>query len=143
MHPVKSDFLFVYSSLLKGLPTPDYEYISKYFNFISHGKTKGRLSIMENIVVGTPSEENEYITGELYEIKQQEHFSFAIGQLDEYEGVNPEPPQEPLYKRSTTVVMKEDGEEVSSWVYWYNGNVDGLQVVESGNMLDFIHKSGQ
>ena len=141
MHSVKSDYLFVYSSLLQGFPTTDYEYITRYFHFIGHAKTKGVLSILNNIVVGTPDNGDRYIHGELYQIKEKNQFSFAIGQLDEYEGVNPEPPQQPMYHRNITNVTTDNGEEYSAWVYWYLGNTEGLPVVPSGNVLDFLSRS--
>ena len=138
MHSEKSDYLFVYSSLLRGFPTSDYEYITRYFDFVAPAKTRGILSVQNNIVVGTPIDDEKFIHGELFKIKEQHHFSFAIGQLDEYEGVNPEPPQQPKYKRCMTQAITGDGNEISAWVYWYLGNVSGLQVIESGNVLDFV-----
>lgn len=137
MYSAKSDYLFVYSSLLQGFPTTDYEYISRYFNFIGPAKTKGILSIRDHIVVGTPTNEERYILGELYEIKDSNHFSFVIGQLDEYEGVNPEPPQPALYKRNISSVIDTNGRKYAAWVYWHLGDVSGLPVIESGNVLDF------
>lgn len=144
MYPVKSDYLFVYSSLLKGFPTPDYKYVSQYFDFVGPAKTPGRLSILNDIVVGTPPTDGDtYIVGELYKIKEQDHFSFAIGQLDEYEGVHPEPPMQPLYSREITTTTLEDGTLITAWVYWYNGPVQGLPIIESGNILDYIGKQGE
>lgn len=141
MYPVKSDFLFVYSSLLQGFPTPDYQYVSKYFDFVGPARTRGLLSIKDNIVVGTPLGEGErFILGELYKIRESDQFSFAIGQLDEYEGINPEPPARPRYRRATAPVFLEDGSRVNSWVYWYNGGIDGYPIIESGNVLDFLRK---
>lgn len=139
MDSPKSDYLFVYSSLLKGFPTPDYEYISQYFDFVGDARTRGRLSILGEILVGTSADEAVFIKGELYKIKEHDQFSFAIGQLDEYEGVNPEPPEKPRYVRKLTVAEEENGNETIAWVYWYNGNIEGLPVVASGSVLDYIH----
>lgn len=139
MYSVKSDYLFVYSSLLQGFPTPDYDYVSRYFDFVGSARTRGRLSILHNIVVGTPvTEGDEFIQGELYKIRETDQFSFAIGQLDEYEGIHPEPPTQPLYRRATTDAVLEDGTTIEAWVYWFNGPVEGLQKIESGNVLDFL-----
>lgn len=137
MSSVKTDYLFVYSSLLRGFATQEYQYVSKFFDLVGPAKTKGKLSILRNIIVGTPTEENFFINGELYKIRVSDQFSFAIGQLDEYEGVHPEPPQEPLYQRSLTTAITGDGQKTNAWVYWYNGPVDGLPILESGNVLDF------
>lgn len=138
MHPINSNYLFVYSSLLRGFRTPEYEYVSRYFDLIGTAKTKGVLSQLESIIVGTPTTEEKYITGELYKIKEPHLFNFAIGQLDEYEGVNPEPPQQPLYSRKLAIVQLPDGSELAAWVYWYKGNVEGFPIIDSGDLFDYI-----
>lgn len=138
MHQVKSDYLFVYSSLLKGFALPDYEYITRYFDFVEPAKVRGILSIKNDIVVGTPVLEDQFIQGELYVIKQPELFSFAIGQLDEYEGVHPEPPEEPDYRRDRTFATTPDGKVYAAWIYWYTGKVEDLPVIPSGDMLEFL-----
>lgn len=139
MYSTKSDYLFVYSSLLQGFPTTDYEYISRYFNFVGNAKTKGVLSVLNNMVVGTPCGDDRFIHGELYMIKEQNQFSFAIGQLDEYEGLYPEPPQQSMYERSIATVTDENGNEYAAWCYWYKGDIKDLPVIESGNVLDFLN----
>ncbi|MCO6496246.1 MAG: gamma-glutamylcyclotransferase [Chitinophagaceae bacterium] len=139
MYPEKTDYLFVYSSLLRGFPTPDYEYISRYFDFVAPAKTRGILSIKENIVVGTPVSDDRFIVGELYRIHEPDLFSFVIGQLDEYEGLYPEPPAVPVYKREQTTVITKDGKEQLAWVYWFIGDVEGLPIIESGDVLEYLH----
>lgn len=141
MSSVKTDYLFVYSSLLRGFSTAEYEYVSRFFDLVGPAKTKGKLTIINNIIVGTPTDQNIFIKGELYKIKESDQFSFAIGQLDEYEGVHPEPPQEPLYRRAVTTAVSGGGTETTAWVYWYNGDVEGLPVLQSGNVLDFKNGS--
>lgn len=138
MHRVNSNYLFVYSSLLKGFRTPEYEYVSRYFDFVGEAKTKGVLSILDHIIAGTPTEDDRYIKGELYKIREDELFSFAIGQLDEYEGVQPEPPLQPLYKRDVCMATTPDNQQFTAWVYWYTGDVTGCNTIESGDMLMFL-----
>lgn len=136
----RSNYLFTYSSLLKGFRSPEYEYVARYFDLVGEGKTKGILSQLNHMIVGTPTSEEKYISGELYKIKEDNLFSFALGQLDEYEGVNPEPPQQPMYNRELALVEKNDGTQVDAWVYWFTGSVDGFPVIDSGDMLDYIQK---
>ncbi|HRN74067.1 MAG TPA: gamma-glutamylcyclotransferase [Ginsengibacter sp.] len=136
----KTDYLFVYSSLLRGFGTPDYEYICRYFDFAGTARARGILSIMGDIIVGTPVEDERFIVGELYRIQQPELFSFVIGQLDEYEGLHPEPPEVSKYKRVQSVVYTDDGEEKLAWVYWYAGGVHGLPVIESGDVLEYLNR---
>src|SRR6185312_1715096 len=142
MEQLKSDYLFVYSSLMKGFKSREYDYISQYFCFVSNGKVKGILSDLGHIPVATPSSEGHFIKGELYQIKNTDDFSFAIGQLDDYEGVRPEADEIKLYKRELTTVYKEDESAVNAWIYWYQGNVAGKPVITSGDVMEYIRSKG-
>lgn len=142
MEQLKSDYLFVYSSLMKGFKSREYDYISQYFCFVSNGKVKGILSDLGHIPVATPSSEGHFIKGELYQIKNTEDFSFAIGQLDDYEGVRPEADEIQLYKRELTTVYKEDESAVNAWIYWYQGDVAGKPVITSGDVMEYIRSKG-
>ena len=132
-----SDYLFVYSSLLKGFQSEEYRYIHQYFSLVGKARVKGILRDLGNNPVVKPTAENYFIKGELYKINDSDEFSFAIGQLDDYEGVRPEAYENPLYKRELAIIFKEDGSQVTAWVYWYNGNVDGRPVIQSGDVLEY------
>jgi len=137
MEPLTSDHLFVYSSLLEGFQSEEYRYIHQYFRFVSKAKVKGILSDLGNNPVAKPTTENFFIKGELYQINNEDEFSFAIGQLDDYEGVSPEAYESPLYIRQLAIIFKEDGSEVTSWIYWYNGDVEGKPMIESGDVMEY------
>ena len=138
MKQLISEYLFVYSSLLKGFQSEEYRYIHQYFSFVGKAKVKGILSDLGNNPVAKPTSENYFIKGELYKINDSDEFSFAIGQLDDYEGVRPEAYESPLYVRELAIVFKEDGSEVNAWIYWYNGDVEGKPVVHSGDVLEYV-----
>lgn len=142
MDHLKSDYLFVYSSLMQGFKTPEYDYISSYFTFVSKAKVKGILSDLGDNPVATPVSENNFIKGELYKIKNPDDFSFAIGQLDDYEGVRPEADETRLYKRAITTAYDDDGNKVNSWIYWYQGDVAGKPVIPSGDVTEYIQSKG-
>ena len=137
MKALISDYLFVYSSLLKGFQSEEYRYIHQYFSFIGKAKVKGILSDLGNNPVAKPTTENYFIKGELYKINDRDEFSFAIGQLDDYEGVRPEAYESPLYKRELAIVFQEDESKVNAWVYWYNGDVEGKPIIHSGDVLEY------
>lgn len=143
MEPLKSDFLFVYSSLREGFRSGEYNYISRYFCFQSQAKVKGILSDLGNNPVATPTSENHFIKGELYKINNKDEFSYAIGQLDDYEGVKPEADEKSLYKREITTVYLDDEKEVSAWIYWYQGDVEGKPVIESGDIMEYINSKSE
>jgi len=73
----------------------------------------------------------------LYEDKSSIEFSWAIGQLDDYEGVSVEPDEVQLYRRELTEVFT-NGLVTHAWIYWYNGDVSGRPFVSSGDMMEYI-----
>ena len=97
--------LFVYGSLRSGFHSHVYEYISRYFNLVGDAKVKGKLFDMGSYPAGIPAEEEVFIVGELYQIKHENEFSWAFGQLDDYEGVNVEEDEMQLYRREITDVI--------------------------------------
>lgn len=138
MEKIISGYLFVYSSLRVGFRSNEYEYIRQYFTFLGNGKVRGKLSDMGDYPVATPTQQEYFVKGELYRINDENEFSFAIGQLDDYEGVNPEFDESSYYKRELTIVFREGMENVYAWIYWYNGNVEGRPLVISGDVMAYV-----
>ena len=60
-----------------------------------------------------------------------------MAQLDDYEGVIVETGEVPLYRREVTDVLI-NGETTPAWIYWYNADVSGKPVIESGDMLEYL-----
>jgi gamma-glutamylcyclotransferase (GGCT)/AIG2-like uncharacterized protein YtfP len=133
-----SDQLFVYSSLRKGFQQSAYSYITQFFTFKNKAKVKGVLSDLGNQAVATPANGDAFIVGELYELKNNVDFSYAIGQLDGYEGLIAEQDEKPLYRRELTTVFTDDGSAIKAWIYWYNGDVSGMPVISSGDVLEYL-----
>ncbi|MCX8021021.1 MAG: gamma-glutamylcyclotransferase [Chitinophagaceae bacterium] len=130
--------LFVYGSLRSGFRSPAYEYISRHFSFLGNAKVKGKLYDMGSYPAAVPTTEDCYIIGELYRIKNEDEFAWAIGQLDDYEGVTPEPDEVQLYRRELTEVWI-DNHTTIAWIYWYNGDVSGKPVIASGDLIEYIY----
>src|ERR1043165_1323503 len=99
MNSSKVYHLFVYGSLLSGFKSQAHEYIMRYFNLVSAGTIRGKLYDLGEYPAALPANEDTFIKGELYRIKNEPEFSYAIGQLDDYEGVTAEPGEQQLYKR--------------------------------------------
>lgn len=133
--------LFVYGSLRSGFHNPAYDYISKYFTLIGEAKVKGKLYDMGNYPAAVQVFDDHFIVGELYDLKETQDFSWAIEQLDDYEGVNPEEGEKALYKRELVNVLYKE-QSVEAWIYWYAGDIEGQPIIPSGDVKDFIlHKS--
>ncbi len=131
--------LFVYGSLRSGFRSPVYEYISRFFSFSGEAKVRGKLFDMGSYPAGMPTNENNFIVGELYMANNPNEFSWAIGQLDDYEGVSVEPDEVQLYRREITEVHI-NGQVTHAWIYWFNGDVTGRPLISSGDLLEYLSK---
>jgi len=134
-----SHYVFVYGSLRRGFQSAAYEYISRYFNFFGEAKVKGKLFDLGEYPGAVPTHEDSFIKGELYIVKTESEFSWAIAQLDDYEGVLVEPNEKPLYRREIADIYVNDA-IVPAWVFWYNGIISDKPLVQSGDILDYLKK---
>ena len=131
--------LFVYGSLRSGFRSPVYEYISRFFHFVGEAKVKGKLYDLGSYPAGIPTHDESFIVGELYDVNEENEFSWAIGQLDDYEGVNVESDEVKLYRREITEVYIND-KITQAWIYWYNGDVSGRSMIESGDLIKYMQE---
>jgi gamma-glutamylcyclotransferase (GGCT)/AIG2-like uncharacterized protein YtfP len=131
--------LFVYGSLRSGFQSPAYRFIAKYFNLVGNATVSGSLYETGTYPVAVPDNSGRIIVGELYAIKFIDEFSFAIAQLDDYEGVYPEEGETAQYIRALTPIKTPKG-PTEAWIYWYNGNTTGLTLIESGDLLEYKKK---
>lgn len=134
--------LFVYGSLRSGFQSHAYEYISRYFSLVGPAKVKGKLYDMGEFPAGVPSDEDNWITGELYQVKNVTEFSWAMGQLDDYEGVHIEAHEDPHYYRDITTVY-HNGMDLRAWVYWFRGDTSGRPLIESGDLLLYLQEKNK
>jgi len=134
--------LFVYGSLRSGFQHAAYQYLSKYFHLIGDAKVKGKLYDNGEYPVALPSDNEHFIIGELYEINTPAEFSYAIGQLDDYEGLFVEEGETPLFKRETVTVYCNN-QQYTAWIYWFNGPVDGLPAIAAGDVLLYLQQKNK
>ena len=129
--------LFVYGSLRSGFKSPAYEYISQYFNLVGPAKVKAKLFDMGTYAAAVPTHENKFVIGELYRIRNENEFSWAMGQLDDYEGVSVDFDEVQLYRKEMVEVFIND-QITYAWIYWFNGDVSGKPPVASGDILEYL-----
>jgi len=130
--------LFVYGSLRSGFKSHAYEYISRFFSFDGNGKVRGKLFDMGAYPAGVPADDG-FIVGELYSIRNEAEFGWAMGQLDDYEGVSAEPDEMQLHRRELVDVFTENI-TTKAWIYWYNGSVEGRPFIESGDLIQYLQQ---
>lgn len=131
-------YLFVYASLRIGFKNPAYAYITQFFNPAGDAFVKGKFFFNGQVPVAVASDE-DIIQGELYELKDSSNFNWAISQLDDYEGLNVEAGEIPLYKREITSVI-HNNMPVKAWIYWYNRNTSGMPVIPSSEISSLLQQ---
>jgi gamma-glutamylcyclotransferase (GGCT)/AIG2-like uncharacterized protein YtfP len=134
--------LFVYGSLRSGFKNPAYEYLTRYFSYAGEALIKGQFYDAGTHPVAIATNNEDMIVGELYTLNNNEEFSWAFEQLDDYEGVHVEAGETPLYKRALVQVFQEN-KIIDAWVYWYNGHVDGLPKIETGDLVHYLQQKTQ
>ena len=132
-------YLFVYGSLRSGFKSPAYDYISQYFDLVSDGKVKGELYDMGDYPAAIPTQAENWINGELYIARNKNEFGYAIGQLDDYEGVLVESHERQLYRRELASVSTNN-QEVVAWIYWFNGDTSGRRRILSGDIIEYVKR---
>jgi gamma-glutamylcyclotransferase (GGCT)/AIG2-like uncharacterized protein YtfP len=134
--------LFVYGTLRSGFKHQAYAYISKYFMLVGEARVRGLLYDLGEYPAAVPTLHEAYIKGELYELKEAGDFDWAIAQLDDYEGINPEEGETPLFVRKTTVVLY-DNQSTQAWIYWYNQPITAQPLITSGDYIDTANLNKQ
>ena len=134
--------LFVYGSLRRGFHHPAYSYISQHFDFVADGKVRGVLYDMGEYPAAIPTTEDRWILGELYRLKPEADWDWAIAQLDDYEGVTPEEGEPALYKREIATIQSANGQSTEAWIYWFNGDVTGRPLIPGGDVLQYRREKG-
>jgi gamma-glutamylcyclotransferase (GGCT)/AIG2-like uncharacterized protein YtfP len=130
--------LFVYGSLRSGFQSEAYRYMSNDFRLLGDAKVNGQLFDLGSYPAAKPAPgSDQYIVGELYELKDEKAYSWVFGQLDDYEGVVVEEGETALYRREPVIVYTGTGTE-QAWIYWYNGDVSGKPVVPSGDIIEYL-----
>jgi gamma-glutamylcyclotransferase (GGCT)/AIG2-like uncharacterized protein YtfP len=135
--------LFVYGSLRKGFQHPAYGYISRYFSLAGEGKVRGKLYDLGAYPAALPVEGDFFIRGELYRINQPDEFGWAMAQLDDYEGIVPEPGETALYKREQATIYLDNGTTEQAWIYWFNGQVDERSWTGTEDLLQYMQWKNQ
>ena len=136
----KCNNLFVYGSLRSGFKSPAYDYISHFFSFVAEGKVQGQLFDLGVYPAGVRGNDENFIVGELYTIRNELELNWAMGQLDDYEGASgAEVDEVSLYKRELVNVFV-NGTTVPAWIYWYTGNVADKPLIKSGDVIQYLQE---
>ena len=129
------EYLFVYGTLRKRLPSGRFLLLASHAEFVGNGMVQGKLYEVEGypglVLSGNPKDQ---VAGEVLLTEPQA----ILERLDEYEGCSTIYPQPQEYKRVKGTIVLEEGRSVSAWIYLFNRPTAKLKQIISGDFLEFI-----
>jgi len=123
--------LFVYGTLLRRSPHPMARFLAERGAFAGEAKIRGRLYNLGRFPGLTPSNADEWVHGDLYDLSG--HIEQLFADLDRYEGDESTP--DALFERQLAEVTDANGTTAPAWVYWFRGTVDETSRIVSGRYL--------
>ena len=129
-----STHLFVYGTLLSGIPSSMSKFLSRKGELIGPATTEGRLYDL-GLYPGFVPGEGGSVGGELHRI-DPEFAEMTWEMLDAYEGVTGEPEDE--YRRSSISVRTAEGEAFTADTYVFLGDVAKKSTIPDGDYRRFF-----
>lgn len=132
-----SDLLFVYGTLRQGHSNAMAVYLSQHAEYVTDGWFQGQLYQISFYPGAVASDDPHHrVTGEVYHLKDSQT---VLPVLDNYEECSTQYTQPTEYVRVPVNIQTIDGATLKHvWMYIYQGNIDALKVIESG---DFMKKT--
>jgi len=130
---MKSEYLFVYGTLLKDFDSYMSKFLDRNSEFIGRGYFNGKLFEISWYPGAVLSEDvSEKVYGHVIRILDKSK-TFKI--LDDYEGIGDSIEHPNEYKRVLIEAYLDSKETINSWVYIYNLPTTSLKLIASGNYL--------
>jgi gamma-glutamylcyclotransferase (GGCT)/AIG2-like uncharacterized protein YtfP len=130
-------YLFVYGTLRKGMSNNIKDRIVNDVQWIGEAEIRGRLYDIGNYPGAVPAdnEDKAYVKGEILKLNNPETI---LKILDDYEGIDPDKPDDCEYRRGQYKICLPDGKEVNTWIYWYNLPVEGKVRIREQDYLVYL-----
>ncbi len=127
------DHLFVYGTLRRDAQHPMADCLQQQAQWIGPASYQGKLyKIADYPAVVASSNPVDKVYGEVYQLFSTDLWS----RLDDYEECSPSSAEPTEYRRLLQTVYLANGGEISAWIYLYNRDISGFEVIESGDFLD-------
>ncbi|HUH62001.1 MAG TPA: gamma-glutamylcyclotransferase family protein [Terracidiphilus sp.] len=125
-----SEYLFAYGTLQPGRAPTEIAPAVDRLQLVDKGFVRGVLYDLGDYpgAVLDPSS-NRKIFGTIFKLADE---SGTLHQLDEYEGFDPNGPDESLFVRLLHPVNLATGGTLPCWIYVYNRKTESARVVETG-----------
>lgn len=125
--------IFVYGTLQEGEPYFNHPALQQNRIDVKKGKTKGIMYRLEwyPVIIET---DKEWVHGEIHSFNE---INKALRMMDEIEDFIPGHSDNSLYQRKIADVVEENGNIEKCWIYYYIGEIEELERIDSGNWKDY------
>lgn len=125
-----SYFLFVYGTLKRRSRHPMARRLAQSALHVGAARIAGRLYNLGRFPgLKAPRSPDDWVQGDVYDLGDNaEHI---LKEMDAYENAESPPPTP--YERELANVTLDDGQTMTTWVYWYRGDVREEQFIASGS----------
>ena len=125
--------LFVCGTLRPAIVRGEFQSLIASLKQIGRGTTRGRLYDLGDYPGGVLDPDVETaVVGDLLELPDDDA---VLATLDEYEGYFVDDLGRSLFVRRRCPVRLDDGREMESWMYVYNGDVSSAILIPKGDYL--------
>jgi gamma-glutamylcyclotransferase (GGCT)/AIG2-like uncharacterized protein YtfP len=125
-----SRYLFVYGTLKRRSRHPMARRLAASARHVGAAIIAGRLYDLGRFPgLKEPLAPNDWVQGDVYDLG--ENAEQTLQDMDAYENAESPPPTP--YERQLAIVVLAEGKEMTTWVYWYHGDVNEEQFIESGS----------
>jgi gamma-glutamylcyclotransferase (GGCT)/AIG2-like uncharacterized protein YtfP len=129
----KSDFIFVYGTLLCGTGSLMHQWLAQRADFVDDGFFQGRLYRIGTYPgVRTSQRAKDWVRGEIYQLHDAPE---TLAQLDAYENYDPARPRTSEYIRVLRPIRCRSGGTLSSWLYLHQQVTARYPRIPSGDFL--------
>ena len=121
------EYLFVYGTLRSHIKDPVHHLLETHAVLVAAGTFQGKLYDLGRYPGAVRSRgTGDRVIGEIYQLTQPQ-FTLAI--VDEYEGHR--------FKRKRVTIAQENGQQITAWIYLYNGSVRHRLRILSGDYVRY------
>jgi gamma-glutamylcyclotransferase (GGCT)/AIG2-like uncharacterized protein YtfP len=122
--------LFVCGTLRHGADIEIARRLRASADWLGHATSRGRLYMIKDYPGFVPSEDAEWVDGDVYRLRSPERI---LPELDQYEGCGPGDPEPHEYRRAVIAARLDSGDWVSAEAYLYTRDTIGLDRIQSGD----------
>lgn len=125
-----SEYLFTYGTLQPGCAPGDVAALAAMLRPVGEGFLRGMLYDLGRYPGAVPDARSaSKIAGTVMALLEDESL---LSGLDDYEGFDPQSSLTSEFVREQQMVEMIDGRRLECWFYRYNGKIDGIPAIASG-----------